>query len=177
MIPRHTRVLPAGRVSSERGECYFLCCSFAGEGESFGLVPTPLASLVPLPTEMGSATVWSLTRRGECRFLCCSGVAFGVPPNASFFPPLPPAHRLNPPVESRPANLTGQKQTEWTGKLNKKIMQTSFPLNLPATPWRENIRWAAPKFNPVPGCAKLCKPVQDPPTPPRVTPRLVVKPI
>jgi hypothetical protein len=31
-------------------------------------------------------------------------------------------------------NLTGQKQTGWTGKLNKKVMQTSFTLNLPAMP-------------------------------------------
>ena len=28
--------------------------------------------------------------------------------------------------------LTGQKQTGWTGKLNKKFMQTSFTLDLPA---------------------------------------------
>jgi hypothetical protein len=96
-----------------------------GGGESFGLVSTPLASLVPLPTEMGSATV--------------SVVAFGVPPNASFSS-LSLTHRLNLPAESRPANLTGQKQAEWTGKLNKKIMQTSFPLDLPAMPWLESIR-------------------------------------
>jgi hypothetical protein len=96
-----------------------------GEGKSFRLVPTPLASLVPLPMEIGSVPV--------------SVIAFGVPPNAPFLPLLL-AHRLNPPVEGRPANLTGQKQAEWTGKLNKKIMQTSFPLDLPAMPWLESIR-------------------------------------
>jgi len=177
MIPRHTRVLPAGRVSSERGECHFLCCSFVCEGESFGLVPTPLASLVPLPTEMGSAPVWSLTRRGECRFLCCSGVAFGVPPNASFFPPLPLAHRLNPPVESRPANLTGQKQTEWTGKLNKKSCKPPFPLIYRQRPGSKAFGGLPPNLTlcqAVQSCASLCKTLLPPP---RVTPRLVVKPI
>jgi hypothetical protein len=31
------------------------------------------------------------------------------------------------------AGHAGQMQTGWTGKLNKKFMQTSFILNLPAT--------------------------------------------
>jgi hypothetical protein len=39
-------------------------------------------------------------------------------------------------------NLTGQKQAEWTGKLNKKMMRAFFTLNPPATPSLGNQRQA-----------------------------------
>jgi hypothetical protein len=126
-----------------------------------GLVPTPLGPLLPSQTEMGSATV--------------PVAAFGVPPKAS--PVLSTVHYLDLLTEARPANLTGQKQTDWTGKLNQKVMQTSFPFNLPATPWLESISRAAQNLTlcqALQSCASLCKTLLPPGG---GTPRLVVKPI
>jgi hypothetical protein len=44
------------------------------------------------------------------------------------------------------ANLPGQMQTGWAGKLNKKMMQTSFTLNLPTTPLQHLALAFAAKF-------------------------------
>jgi hypothetical protein len=53
-----------------------------------------------------------------------------------------------------PPNLADQKQAGWTGKLNKKFMQTSFTLNLPAMPKRA-FRVYVPHCLLEPICAQL----------------------
>ena len=94
--------------SSERGERHFLCCSLVGE-----LYRGHLSAL----TQAGKHGTRPSSRAVSAIFNCLSSLRLRY---------------------SAVQNITGQMQTTWTGKLNKKFMQPSLTLDSPATPSRKH---------------------------------------